>query len=135
MFQQPKPQHEPADEGESVIGMLRIDPGAVSERGEYIVDFPRGARALCVGWIDGQIVMWAAVPLPLPGEKPVMRKQRFFVLPGARRVTLPTWAQYLGTVISRDENGEVDHDWHIFFDASAGVINKPADAEYSATVH
>jgi hypothetical protein len=116
---------------DAVIGMMQVSPADVGEDGEYVVEFPAGTRALCVGWVNDHMVMWVAVPTYLRGEAPDTVKQRFLILPGSRKVVLPSWAQYLGTVISRDESGEADHDWHFFTDISGIQIYRPAQSTYS----
>jgi len=116
----------------AIIGMVQIDPAEVSgDSGEYIVAFPAGSRALCVGWVDDSMVLWVSVPVPLLGETPELVKRRFLVLPGARLVNIPDWAQYVGTVISRDEDGEAFHDWHVFSDSTGVQVYGAAQSTYN----
>lgn len=108
-----------------VIGALAVRADQVSaSNGEYIVEFPAGTRVLSTDWINDDIVIWVAVPRPLPGEPAATLKRRFWILPGLRNVGLHDAATYLGTVFVENQ------DWHIFIDYSGLPLHREPDAAY-----
>lgn len=120
---------------DAVIGMMQVDPAEVTDDGEYIVEGPAGSRVLTVGWADEHMIFWVAVPTPLRGEVQELTKYRFWILPGGRVVNIHSGATYLGPVISRDPDGNADHDWHVFLDTSGAPVPDSTQPQATYPTH